>query len=513
MKKTLLFIAASLLATSAFATTYAVVGSYTNPNWNFEASTKLTEGSDGVYTCTIEKLTSDFKIVDIDVDNWADQWGTSTPIEINTVYTLTAKNGGDDPSNIKFAGLIQSVSNALVKWTPATASLEIVATDSDLEIAYPTLYFTGNWNGNNWPAPGEGSAPICTENNGVYTVTIDLGTQANTEFKLAGAGWSNEIAGGVEVGTDAAQVTLGGSNLKTTLTGTQTLRFNYHTMLMTFGADTDIDTPLAPAPRTWAVVGAYTEPNWNFDASTKFTLGDDGVYTCTIEKLISGFKIVDITNNNWDTQYGTSERIAANTEYTLTGKVGDTDAPNIEFGGLLQEINNALVKWNPETLVMEIVADASNLVYEYPTLYFTGDWNGNNWPEPTKDGSLLCSRNEAVYTVTVDLGEQTYTEFKLAGAGWSNEVAGGVQVGTSPVAVTMGGSNLNTILTGERVLTFNMNTMEMFFSDITSGVENINIDSAIPAVYFNLQGVQVENPSNGLYIIRQGDKTSKVFIR
>lgn len=32
---------------------------------------------------------------------------------------------------------------------------------------------------------------------------------------------------------------------------------------------------------------------------------------------------------------------------------------------------------------------------------------------------------------------------------------------------------------------------------------------ATPAVYYNLQGIRVDNPKNGIYIRRQGNKTSK----
>lgn len=31
--------------------------------------------------------------------------------------------------------------------------------------------------------------------------------------------------------------------------------------------------------------------------------------------------------------------------------------------------------------------------------------------------------------------------------------------------------------------------------------------------YFNLQGVRVENPESGLYIRRQGNKVTKIFVK
>jgi len=47
-----------------------------------------------------------------------------------------------------------------------------------------------------------------------------------------------------------------------------------------------------------------------------------------------------------------------------------------------------------------------------------------------------------------------------------------------------------------------------------TGIDDIEINTDnTPVEYFNLQGVKVENPSNGIYIRRQGDKVTKVAIR
>lgn len=47
----------------------------------------------------------------------------------------------------------------------------------------------------------------------------------------------------------------------------------------------------------------------------------------------------------------------------------------------------------------------------------------------------------------------------------------------------------------------------------TAGVEGIEADSNAAPVYYDLQGRQVANPSNGLYIVKQGSKVSKTFLR
>ena len=48
---------------------------------------------------------------------------------------------------------------------------------------------------------------------------------------------------------------------------------------------------------------------------------------------------------------------------------------------------------------------------------------------------------------------------------------------------------------------------------IDSPVVDLDDDENAPVEYYNLQGIRVENPSAGLYIMRQGKKASKVLIR
>lgn len=45
------------------------------------------------------------------------------------------------------------------------------------------------------------------------------------------------------------------------------------------------------------------------------------------------------------------------------------------------------------------------------------------------------------------------------------------------------------------------------------GIGAVEADTAAPVEYFNLQGVRVDNPADGLYIRRQGTRTSKVLIK
>lgn len=54
------------------------------------------------------------------------------------------------------------------------------------------------------------------------------------------------------------------------------------------------------------------------------------------------------------------------------------------------------------------------------------------------------------------------------------------------------------------------NIQEIDFAGF-DGVESDECGDA-PVEYYNLQGIRVENPESGLYIRRQGNKSTKVYI-
>lgn len=56
-----------------------------------------------------------------------------------------------------------------------------------------------------------------------------------------------------------------------------------------------------------------------------------------------------------------------------------------------------------------------------------------------------------------------------------------------------------------------IDTNNYIVSQELSGIADVELDNNAPVEYFNLQGVRVANPENGLYIMRQGDKVVKVI--
>ena len=277
----------------------------------------------------------------------------------------------------------------------------------------------------------------------------------------------------------------------------------------------------ASAQEQWAVVGAYTDPGWNFEASSILT-GSGDELSVKIDKFKGDFKIVEISNNNWDVQYGTATPVEIGVPVTLQGKNGGADPANIKFAGLIQEVNNATVTFNTKTFSLTVDAQPSDIIYGYPELWMTGSFC--EWPSPGEGNSVKCEFDQATttYTCKVNLGDSGNVTFKLAGTGWANEVAGpedGVVIGNEEATpVTMGGKDLTTTLTGEQTLTFNISTMLMTFGDpslvnITGGESAVgSVEAADDSTveYFNLQGIKVVNPEKGIYIVKQGNKATKM---
>ena len=65
---------------------------------------------------------------------------------------------------------------------------------------------------------------------------------------------------------------------------------------------------------------------------------------------------------------------------------------------------------------------------------------------------------------------------------------------------------------GTYFINVDFDSMTVWVSSEAAGVEAIEVETATP-VYYNLQGVEVANPQNGLFIVKQGNKVSKQIIK
>ena len=280
------------------------------------------------------------------------------------------------------------------------------------------------------------------------------------------------------------------------------------------------------ASAQWAVVGNYCD--WSFQSASTFS-GEGDVLTCEIDHLNTGFKIVDITNDNWDVQYGTATPIELNKTYVLDAKDGGPDPADMAFADNVLAVNKAFVTWNPSTAEFKVTGEAEEQVVDNSTIYLIGqpnDWGINN------DSYPLHSVAEGVYEAVFNIaaGEGIYFRFYTALGNWGGdgalpsigplpndntnvpvEFTDGVFEGTCEPG--KGSWNLTSWDGGEITFLVDMNNWKVVFTVGNAGIEELASDNNAPAVYYNLNGVKVNNPEKGIYLVKKGNKTSKVIVR
>ena len=268
----------------------------------------------------------------------------------------------------------------------------------------------------------------------------------------------------------------------------------------------------------YAIVGAFTNPAWDFAASRAangvLTKTAGGKYETTIENLTTGFKIVDIENNQWDVQYGapsSNDMVENGKTFSLKAKNGGADPSNIEFANYVTAIQNAKVVFDPEAKTLTVTGTpVSNL-----ELYISGNMSGPDWPVPGNDGSIAMTENDGIYSATVSF--TAGNEFKVFGKGWSPEF--GVPADNTPalspenLTLTLAKStkNIKVDMTGQYVVSFNLSTFELRLTSAT-GISQTTIKAEAPE-YYTLHGVKVASPAHGIYIVKRGTAVTKEIVR
>lgn len=79
-------------------------------------------------------------------------------------------------------------------------------------------------------------------------------------------------------------------------------------------------------------------------------------------------------------------------------------------------------------------------------------------------------------------------------------------------------SGINITLSGGTSGTTNSIQFPKFdavYNNVPSGIEDITVDKGMdgPAVYYNLQGIEITNPESGLYIVKRGSKVTKEVVK
>ncbi len=124
------------------------------------------------------------------------------------------------------------------------------------------------------------------------------------------------------------------------------------------------------------------------------------------------------------------------------------------------------------------------------------------------NSSVSATEAAAVTTLGYDANPvQVWVDMKVNNVAVEN----GVSTYTLQKAATAWEAYNDKLANGMPVLAWQEATEEV--KDPNEGVEYIGADDAVAPVYYNLQGVEVENPAPGLYIVKRGNKVTKEVVR
>ena len=170
-------------------------------------------------------------------------------------------------------------------------------------------------------------------------------------------------------------------------------------------------------------------------------------------------------------------------------------------------------------------ANASDAVMASPVLDLTGRKNCTlNFEHVLNqfklNGTMLATVDEALQYISVVAREEGATEWtklsnpvlpeKYDWTPWAK--SGDIDLSAFDGKKTQIGFRY--ISTYEIAGTWEIKNVEVKGTkDSGTGVVDTLIDENAPAVYYNLQGVRVDNPAKGLYIKVQGNKTTKVLVK
>ena len=260
-------------------------------------------------------------------------------------------------------------------------------------------------------------------------------------------------------------------------------------MALGASAETNLSTRADAPEVNYYAVGAFQD--WNPENAAVFTYAD-GVYTLTANA--SAMKI-STAKGDWDTFNAATIAPAAEegkfevkADYQFTLEYEATWTVTIDH-------NNQTIKFttdDPKPAVTDIYVRGG-----------MNDWGAvDEWKMTTTDGNLYTL---AGVSISSDV------QFKIADSSWGSVDYGAsepVAPNTAVVLSFQGGNIKLTESVENATIEFNLTdkTLKVSTGNSVSAIESENA-----AVYYNLQGVKVANPSEGnVYIVKKGSKVSKV---
>jgi hypothetical protein len=406
----------------------------------------------------------------------------------------------------------------------------------------PTLYLLGS--ANSWSAS---DSYKFTESSGVYTLSLD---EISGTFKIATSDWSTAYGGANDVvaGETYTLSTSGGDcNFKDAVKNA-TLTFTLST------GELKVEGAAAVAQYDLYLLGSLND--WAASDAYKFSTDDYVVYTLEAENVVNGDYGFQIAASDWAVRYNVESTELAYDTYTVVKgkeynmKFATEPAGKVKFTldtqALTLKIEEVVDKWaNIESQTVQgvnwgyVLNDYSDWYThevkfgenEFRIVNFLG--SGQNLDVTYDDKSVTSISSDSQYWYSnycgFFFGDENVTTFLYP---YGNDVrANEMYFYLSYSQQALSSYNDIVLCVYTYYPTFDENgTAEkgadgtysndksgyeyiyIYFPEETS-VSNIAVDENAPVEYYNLQGVRVANPSNGIYIQRQGNQAKKVLVK
>lgn len=478
--------------------------------WN-PANPKVVTKADGNFTFEVADLTdfkvstakgswNDFNGATLWVDLTADNLGTPLTISHND-SSLTPPWKGD--YKVVVAGDLTTMT---------------ITTTTPKPTGGPVLYLRGTMN--NWGYSNDWK--FTKSETSETTYSLDCKLSKDTQFKVADESWAlyNYGAGTTVHPNTSATWYHNGQNsiMGSDFDGTVTIVLpsapkEPMTVTLTPRVVENPDVPVVPD--TLFFCGSGEGLTWDY-INPLAVLKNNDVYTLEVKNLTS-FRLSttkSVISDNW-AGFNAGALTADITKDDL-GKAVQLEAYQAETNN-----ENIVTPWAGDYTIV-VSGDRSTITLTTTTpepagfakVYLRGGMNGWGNAAGSLEGWQFNTNDGKEYTLTckIPLG----TEFKLADANWGavNYSNGGKVY--SGVDTNWYYNNSNNTVMGEDfdgvvTATVPSTPQEYISVKFTSGssVANVAVEAG-EAEYFNLQGVRVLNPQNGVFIMRQGGKVSKV---
>lgn len=154
--------------------------------------------------------------------------------------------------------------------------------------------------------------------------------------------------------------------------------------------------------------------------------------------------------------------------------------------------------------VISMLSEAPETASTKPRLWLSsGNWTYRFYNESTI--TISAAEGYAITSVVFDGTNLGHTSIVYSDNGSFNS-----NTWTATAATGVSSMTFTKTATGNNPT---VKTIKVYYkASGNSGVEAVAAEVNAPVEYFNLQGVRVENPTNGLYIRREGTKVTKVIL-